>query len=121
MPMKIDNAYIQSIMHELHRCPELGFDLPKTLAIVKHELSSIGISYTEKHGKSSIVCEINPEKTAFTVAIRADMDALAIHENSGVPYASEIPGQKRLWEKKTWFPCPKGSARKPSYSSFSTT
>lgn len=91
--MKIDNAYIQSIMHELHRCPELGFDLPKTLAIVKRELSSIGISYTEKYGKSSIVCEINPEKTAFTVAIRADMDALAIHENSGVPYASEIPGQ----------------------------
>ena len=42
--MKIDNAYIQSIMHELHRCPELGFDLPKTLAIVKRELSSIGIS-----------------------------------------------------------------------------
>ena len=90
--MKIDNGYIQGIMHELHRCPELGFDLPRTLAIVKRELSAIGVSYTERYGKSSVVCEINPEKTSFTIAIRADMDALAIHENSGVPYTSEIPG-----------------------------
>lgn len=90
--MKIDNGYIKKIMHELHRFPELGFDLPKTLSIVKRELSAIGIPFTEKYGKSSIVCEIHPERTDFTIGIRADMDALAITENSGVPYTSEIPG-----------------------------
>lgn len=91
--MTIDNEYITRIRHELHRCPELGFELPKTVAIVKRELDKIGISYTEKYGKSSIVADLNPEKTDFTIAIRADMDALAIKEQSGVEYASEIEGQ----------------------------
>ena len=88
----VNNDYIKEIMHELHRVPELGFDLPKTLAIVKRELDEIGISYTDQYGKSSLVAELNPQKKDFTIAIRADMDALAITETSGVPYTSEIPG-----------------------------
>ena len=91
--MTIDNEYIKEIRHELHKCPELGFDLSKTLSIVKRELDKIGIPYTEKYGKSSIVADLNPEKTGFTIAIRADMDALPILERSGVEYASEIEGQ----------------------------
>ena len=90
--MTIDKEYIKDIRHELHKCPELGFDLPKTLAIVKGELDKIGIPYTERYGKSSIVADLNPEKS-FTIAIRADMDALPITEQSGVEYSSEIPGQ----------------------------
>ena len=90
--MTIDNEYIKNLQHALHRIPELGFDLPKTLAIVKGELDKIGIPYTERYGKSSIVADLNPEKS-FTIAIRADMDALAINEQSGVDYASETPGQ----------------------------
>lgn len=91
--MVIDNEYIKELQHELHRFPELGFDLPITVGIVKRELDKIGIPYTEKYGKSSIVAELNPEKTNFTIAIRADMDALAITERSGVEYFSEIEGQ----------------------------
>ena len=91
--MIIDNEYIKALQHELHRIPELGFDLPRTVAVVKRELDKIGIEYTEKYGKSSIVADLNPEKTNFTIAIRADMDALAINEQSGVEYSSEIPGQ----------------------------
>ena len=90
--MTINNEYVKNLQHELHRVPELGFDLPRTTAIVKRELENIGIEYTEKYGKSSIVAELNPEKTNFTIAIRADMDALAIKENSGVEYSSEIDG-----------------------------
>lgn len=91
--MKINNEYIKELRHELHKCPELGFDLPRTTAIVKRELDKIGIEYTENYGKSSIVADLNPEKSNFTIAIRADMDALAIVEQSGVDYASEIEGQ----------------------------
>ena len=91
--MTIDNEYIKNLQHALHRIPELGFDLPRTVALVKGELDKIGIPYTEKYGKSSIVADLNPEKTNFTIAIRADMDALPILERSGVDYASEIEGQ----------------------------
>ena len=91
--MRIDNEYIKQLQHELHRIPELGFDLPRTVAVVKRELDQIGIDYTEKYGKGSIVAELNPEKKEFTIAIRADMDALAITEQSGVEYTSEIEGR----------------------------
>ncbi len=91
--MIVDNDYIVKIRHEIHRFPELGFDLPRTVALVKRELDEIGISYTEKYGKSSIVADLNSEKIGFTIAIRADMDALPIKEQSGVDYASEIDGQ----------------------------
>ena len=91
--MTIDNEYIKELRHELHRIPELGFELPRTVAVVKRELDKIGIEYTEKYGKSSIVADLNPEKTNFTIAIRADMDALPITEQTGLEYSSEIKGQ----------------------------
>ena len=91
--MTIDNEYIKELRHELHRIPELGFELPRTVAVVKRELDKIGIEYTEKYGKSSIVADLNPEKTNFTIAIRADMDALPITEQTGLEYSSEIEGQ----------------------------
>ena len=86
--MTIDNEYIKNLQHALHRIPELGFDLPRTVAFVKGELDKIGIPYTEKYGKSSIVAELNPEKTKFTIAIRADMDALPLQEQTGLPSAA---------------------------------
>ena len=46
-----------------------------------------------KFGKSSIVATINPEKTNFTIGIRADIDALPITEESDFPFKSKIDGQ----------------------------
>jgi len=67
--------------------------LPRTIAVVKRELDSLGISYTEKYAESSVVAMINPEKKGFTIGIRADMDALLIDEKNDVPYKSKIKGQ----------------------------
>ena len=85
--------YAVKLRRELHSYPEIGFDLPKTLALVRRELDAMGIPYTEAFGKSSIVGTINPACSGFTIGIRADMDALPIQEETGVPYASRIPGQ----------------------------
>ena len=85
--------YVVSLRREIHQKPEIGFDLPNTLAVVRRELDALGIPYTEKYGKSSIVGYINPECTDFTIGLRADMDALPIQEDTGLPYASQIPGQ----------------------------
>ena len=74
------------------------------MAIVEGELSRIGIPYTEKYAPCSVVGYIHygpePEQAPavgapghhFTLAFRADMDALPIHEKSGVPFASVHPG-----------------------------
>lgn len=86
-------AYAKALREELHQCPEIGFDLPKTLAIVHRELDAMGIAYTDKFCKSSVVGVINDEKKAFTIGIRADMDALPIQEVTEKPYKSKIDGQ----------------------------
>ncbi len=86
-------SYVTEMRRELHQYPEIGFDLPRTLALVRRELSRMGIAFSEEYGKSSIVATINPEKTQFTIGIRADMDALPITERTGLSYRSKLRGQ----------------------------
>lgn len=89
----IDNEYIIKLRREIHMYPEVDYDLPKTVALVKRELESMGIHYTEKYGKGSIVGYINPGKTDFTIGIRADMDALRMTEqNEELEYRSKNDG-----------------------------
>ncbi|MDD3931610.1 MAG: amidohydrolase [Clostridiaceae bacterium] len=89
----IDKGTIIALRRELHQYPELAFDLPRTIALVKRELDKLGISYTEKFGKSSVVATINPEKDHFTIGIRADMDALPLEERRESDYQSKVPGK----------------------------
>ncbi len=93
MENKTSNSYVVEMRRQLHMYPEIGFDLPHTLKLVRSELERMGISYTEQYGKSSIVATINEEKSHFTIGIRADMDALPIVERNDVPYKSRIEGQ----------------------------
>ena len=88
----VDKEYILKLRHEIHEYPELEFDLPKTLAVVRRELDALGIPYTESYGSSSIVGFLNPEFKAFTIGFRADMDALPLTEKTDLPYASKRPG-----------------------------
>lgn len=85
-------CYANQIRQEIHRNPEIGYDLGNTLAVIRRELTEMGIPYTEKFGKSSIVGVINPEKAGFTIGIRADMDALPIQEQTQANYASTVDG-----------------------------
>ena len=91
--MYADKEYIIALRREIHEYPEIGFDLPKTIAVVKRELDKLGIEYTEEYGKSSVVATINPDKKDFTIGIRADMDALMIQEKTDLPFKSKIDGQ----------------------------
>ena len=84
--------YVINLRREIHEYPEVDFDLPKTVAVVNRELDAIGIPYTEKYGKGSVVGYINPEKEDFTIAIRADMDALRLQETIDLPYRSKNDG-----------------------------
>lgn len=91
--MYADKDYILNLRHEIHEYPEIGFDLPKTIAVVKRELDSLGIPYSESYGESSVVATINPQKDHLTIGIRADMDALLIEEKTDLPFKSKIKGQ----------------------------
>ena len=90
--MQIDSNYIVNIYRELHQIPELGFDLPKSTAVICRELDAIGIPYTQEIGRSCIIATLNEGIGNKTIALRADFDALPIQEETGLPYASKHPG-----------------------------
>ena len=89
----VDQDYIVAIRREIHEYPEIQYDLPRTIAVVKRELDAMGIEYTEKFGISSVVATLNAEKSQFTIGIRADMDALPLTEKTGLPFSSKVEGK----------------------------
>lgn len=91
--IRADKDYIVNARRALHRIPELGFELEKTVKFVREELEKLNIEFTEELGKSSIVATINPDSKGKVIAIRADMDALPIDEKTGLAFSSEHPGK----------------------------
>ena len=83
---------LQNWRRTLHRHPEVGFDLPQTRALVKQALTEMG--YTPQDcGKAGILVLAGGKKPGKTILLRGDMDALPIQEESGVDFASEVPGR----------------------------
>lgn len=71
---------------------EVAFELPETLTIIRRELDAMGIPYTEKYGKSSIVGYIARGRGGV-IALRADIDGLPINEETGLSFASKNEGK----------------------------
>ncbi|PVH30296.1 M20 aminoacylase family protein [Pararhodobacter oceanensis] len=81
---------------DLHENPELMYDLPRTSKIVADKLTAFGCDEVVPGiGISGVVGVIHGRKTGSgkVLAFRADLDALPIHEASGVDYASKTPGK----------------------------
>lgn len=83
--------YVVAFRRDLHRHPELSGKEFETQKRIMSELSRLGISY-RKIGGTSLVATINEDKCGRTVALRADIDALPIKEQSGVEYSSAHEG-----------------------------
>jgi amidohydrolase len=82
------------IRHELHRHPELGYQEVFTSALICRELDTLGIQYTRGWAGGTGIVALIPGGAGDgkCVALRADMDALPILEETGAAYASTIPG-----------------------------
>lgn len=78
---------------ELHRIPEIGNELPKTVAFVCARLEELGVPYLKNEKDGNIIAEIKGEGEGGIIAFRADMDALHIQERTELPFASSIEGQ----------------------------
>jgi len=79
----------------LHQNPELGYRLEKTAQFVAEKLASFGINHIETGiAETGIVALIEGRGgEGPTIGLRADMDALPIHEASNKPWSSAIPGK----------------------------
>ncbi len=78
---------LQSLRRKLHQIPEFGLELPNTLKVILDEVSPLG-EITLGKSITSAVLHIKGDLPGPTVLLRADMDALAVIEDTGVPYAS---------------------------------
>ncbi len=81
---------IKNWRHIIHRYPEIGFDLPRTQKLVTDVLRELGYTVQVGFAKSAVLGELDTGKPGKVIAIRADMDALSMKEESGVPFSSEI-------------------------------
>jgi len=84
--------WIIDIRRELHKHPELMYEEVKTSALVRRELDDLGIAYQSPIAKTGVLASIGNGEGPC-VALRADMDALPIHEETDVPFRSEIDGK----------------------------
>jgi amidohydrolase len=84
---------IVALRRDIHREPELGFDTEKTAAKVLAALDGLPLDLETGVAQNGIVATLEGEGGGPTVALRADMDALPIQEETGLPFASEIAGK----------------------------
>jgi hippurate hydrolase len=79
---------------DFHAHPELLFDVHRTAGKVAELLRSFGVDeVVEGIGRTGVVGVIRGQRPGRTVGLRADMDALPIHEATGAPHASTVPGK----------------------------
>src|SRR3984893_8603008 len=92
-------AEIASWRHELHAYPELLFDVHRTAGMVAAKLKTFGCDdVVTGIGRTGVVGVIRGHKSsssgpARTIGLRADMDALPLEEETGLPYASTVRGK----------------------------
>lgn len=76
----------------IHRRPELSFQEKETSEYLQGQLKALGIPFQSGIGGYGIKAVIDGGRPGRTVALRADIDALPILEETGLPFASTIPG-----------------------------
>ena len=83
--------YALDIFHELHRFPERSGEEVRTNRLIRRELEKHGIFYVAPSDNLTIAL-IEGELAGHVVGLRCDTDALPVQEETGLPYASQIPG-----------------------------
>lgn len=81
--------YIQSWRRRLHQYPELSLQEVQTTQALAEELDRLGIPVIRFPGHTGLIGVIAGSFPGKTVLLRADIDALPIRENTGLPYAAQ--------------------------------
>ncbi|KEO59572.1 amidohydrolase [Thalassospira permensis NBRC 106175] len=80
--------------HHLHAHPETAFEEKLTSAFIAQKLQSFGLDVKTGIARTGVVATLHGKKgSGKRIGLRADMDALDIHETTNLPYASKHPGK----------------------------
>ena len=83
---------LAALRQHIHRHPELAFEEHDTADLVAGKLQEWGYQVTRGIGKTGLVGQLRVGEGDKRLGLRADMDALPIQEETGLPYASSRPG-----------------------------
>ena len=93
--IEADAPTIVEFRHDLHQHPELMYEEERTSSQVQKLIQETGIDFKPGLAGGTGILAYLPatEPGGKTVALRADMDALPIHEETNLPYANQTPGK----------------------------
>lgn len=86
-------AQLTATRRHLHAHPELSFEEAQTAHLVAEKLEAWGYDVTRNVGGHGVVARMTAGNGKKSIAIRADMDALPITEQTGLDYASRVSGK----------------------------
>ncbi|MED4584553.1 M20 peptidase aminoacylase family protein [Brevibacillus choshinensis] len=81
------------IRRHLHQYPEVAYEEVETTRAIRGWLAEAGIRIVDVPLQTGIVAEVSGREDGPIIALRADIDALPIQEETGLPYASRIAGK----------------------------
>lgn len=81
-----------TLRRAIHGEPELGLHNPKTLAKIREALAGLPLEYREGPSTTGLIAILRGSDNGRTVLLRGDTDALPLHEDTGLDYASGIEG-----------------------------
>src|SRR5581483_1934441 len=81
-----------ALRRAIHAEPELGLSLPLTTAKVKAALAGLPLSFREGPSTTGLIAILEGPTNGRTVLLRGDMDALPMAEDTGLDFASSVPG-----------------------------
>ena len=78
---------------DFHVNPEVAFEEVRTAGIIADKLEALGLNVRRGVAKTGVVAVLEGAKPGRTVLVRADIDALPIHDEKTVPYRSQVAGK----------------------------
>lgn len=102
---------IVALRRAIHADPELGLETPRTLAKVRAELADLPLTWREGTSATGAVATLAGGKPGRSVLLRGDMDALPMTEDTGLDFASTVPGRMHACGHDTHTAMLAGAAR----------
>lgn len=93
--LRTQHIELTALRRDLHAHPELGFEEHRTAKVVIGELGRLGLEYHAGVGKTGVVAVIPGQRqdSGRAIGLRADMDALPMHEENDFPHVSRFKGR----------------------------
>ena len=102
---------ITALRRAIHAEPELGLECPRTTAKLKASLAGLPLVIRDSKATTGFIARLDGARPGRTVLLRGDMDALPIHEDTGLDFASATPGHMHACGHDTHSAMLAGAAR----------